>query len=150
MRRRAKTLIAMTLASGALTAVALAPAGQAQLPTCPPGTTNTQYCQVGPPVISAKALAAACRSAGLRVHVPATTITSVAGLKTVTVTLDGKRVKRVTTGSKNFTLMGITIKTRGLKAGLHTVVLTAVDSGGRTSRRVFHFSICKPKPKFTG
>jgi hypothetical protein len=150
MRGRAKTLVALTLASGALSAVALAPTGQAQLPTCPPGTTNTQYCQVGPPVISAHALAAACRSAGAVVHLPATTVTSVAGLKNVTVTLDGKRIKRVSTKSKNFTLKGVTIKTRGLKAGLHTVVLTAVDSGGRTSRRVFHFSICKPKPKFTG
>jgi hypothetical protein len=150
LRGRAKTLIVTTLASSALAGAVLAPVGHAQLPTCPPGTTNTQYCQVGPPLISAKALAAACRSTGASVHLPAATITSVGGLKTVTVTLDGKRIKRVKTSSKSFKLKSITIGTKGLKAGLHTVVVTAVDSGGRTARRVFHFAICKPKPKFTG
>lgn len=145
-----KSLGATIFATAALVAAIAAPVGHAQLPTCAPGTTNTQYCQIGPPVISAKALAAACHAAGAQVHVPSATITSVAGLRTVTVTLDGKRIKRVKTSSKKFTLKGITVSTRGLKAGLHTIVVTAVDGGGRTSRRVLHFAICKPKPKFTG
>jgi hypothetical protein len=150
MRGRGKTLAVSTFAAAALAVAILAPAGQAQLPVCAPGTTNTLYCQVGPPVLSAGALAAACRASGARVHIPTATITSVAGLRTITVTLDGKRIKRVTTSAKSFTLKNIFVSTKGLKAGLHTVIVTAVDSGGRTARRVFHFSICRPKPKFTG
>ena len=132
-----------------------APAGQAQLPTCPPGTTNVQYCAVGPPVLSANALSAVCRASSARVHLPATTITSVAGLKSVTVKLDGRTIKTVkisarVSAAKSFTLKNVTIKTAGLKPGLHTVIVTAVDTAGRTARRTFHFTICKPKPKFTG
>ena len=137
------------LTSAALALAVLAPAGHAQLPTCQPGTTNTQYCQIGPPVLSAHALSAACRASASRVLVPATTITSVAGLKTVKVTLDGRTIKTVHTSAKSFTLKNVRIKA-GLKPGLHTIVVTATDTGGRVAKRVFHFTICKPKPKFTG
>jgi hypothetical protein len=149
MRGR-RSLGATLFAAGALAAAVAAPAGHAQLPICPPGTTSLLYCQVGPPVLSTHALAAACRAKGAVVRVPSTAITSVAGLRTVTVTLDGKRIKRIKTSSTSFTLKGIRIPTRGLKAGLHAIVITAIDSGGRTSKHVFHFAICKPTPKFTG
>ena len=146
-----KHLLVSMFAASALTLAILAPAGQAQLPTCPPGTTNTQYCQVGPPVLNAHALSAACRASASRVLVPTTTITSVAGLKTITVKLDGHTIKTVRTASKkSYTLKNVKLNTSGLKPGLHTVTVTAVDTGGRTSRRVFRFTICKPKPKFTG
>jgi Tfp pilus assembly protein PilX len=155
MRRYGKKFVAPAMASGALMLSILAPVGHAQLPTCPPGTTNVQYCQVGPPVLSAQALSAACRASAARVHIPATTITSVGGLKRVTVKLDGRTIKTVKISAKtsalnSFTLKNLSISTKGLKAGLHTVTVTAVDAAGRTARRVFRFTICKPKPKFTG
>jgi hypothetical protein len=151
MRGHGRTFLALLLASAALVVAILAPASQAQLPTCPPGTTNTLYCQVGPPVLSAKALSAACRASAARVHIPATTITSVAGLRSVTVKLDGHTIKTVKISVKNsFTLKNLSVSAKGLKPGLHTVTVTAVDTAGRTARRVFHFAICKPKPKFTG
>ena len=146
-----KSLGAIVFASLALAIAIAAPAGQAQLPICQPGTTNTQYCQIGPPVLSAHALSAACRASGARVTVPSTAITSVAGIKTIKVTLDGRKVKSVSLKSvKSFTLKNVVVKTRGLRAGLHTIVVTVTDSGGRTSKRIFHFTICRPKPKFTG
>lgn len=146
-----KSLTLPVLASAALCAAVLAPASQAQLPVCAPGTTNTQYCQIGPPVIVAPASGAACRSAGSLFRVPKTAISSVAGLVKIVVRLDGRVIKTVHKSSvKSYTLSGVTIPTRGLKAGLHTVTITATDSGGRTSRRTLHFSICHPKPKFTG
>ena len=52
--------------------------------------------------------------------------------------------------SISFTLKNVSVSTRGVKPGLHTVTVTAVDASGRTARRVFRFTICKPKPKFTG
>ena len=151
MKGHGRNFFITALASAALAVAILAPAGQAQLPTCPPGTTNTQYCAVGPPVLSAHALSAACRASAARVHIPTTTITSVAGLKSVTVKLDGHTIKTVKTSAKNsFTLKNVSVNTKGLKPGLHTVTVTAVDTAGRSARRVFHFTICKPKPKFTG
>jgi hypothetical protein len=148
---RKKQFLIPALASCALMLTIFTPAGHAQLPTCPPGTTNTQYCQVGPPVLSAHALSAACRASAARVQIPTTTITSVGGLKTVTVKLDGRTIKTVKVSSKNsYTLKNLSVSTKGLKAGLHTVTVTAVDAAGRSARRVLHFSICKPKPKFTG
>jgi hypothetical protein len=89
------------------------------------------------------------------VHIPTTTITSAGGLKTVTVKLDGHTIKTVKISAKtaavnSYTLKNVSISTKGLKSGLHTVTVTAVDAAGRTARRVFHFTICKPKPKFTG
>ena len=151
MRGPGRKFFISVFASGALMAAILAPVGHAQLPTCAPGTTNTQYCQIGPPVLSTRALSAACRASAATVHIPTTTISSVGGLTRVTVKLDGRTIKTVKVSSKkSFTLSGISIKTKGLKPGLHTVTITAVDSGGRTARRVLHFTICKPKPKFTG
>ena len=151
MKISARGLGVPIVVSAALCAAVLAPASQAQLPTCAPGTTNTTYCQIGPPIIVAPASGAACRSAGAIFHVPRTSISSVAGLTRITVRLDGHTIKTVKKSSvKAYTLTGVTIPTRGLKTGLHTVTITAVDSGGRTSKRTLHFSICKPKPKFTG
>jgi hypothetical protein len=155
MRGHGRTLHIPALAACALAFAVFVPAGQAQLPTCPPGTTNTQYCAVGPPVLSAHALSAACRASAARVRIPATTVTSVAGLKSVTVKLDGHTIKTVkisakAAATKTFTLKNVSVSTKGLKPGLHTVTVTAVDTAGRTARRVFRFTICKPKPKFTG
>lgn len=155
MRGQGKKFLVPMLASCALAASVFVSVGHAQLPPCQPGKTNPQYCQPGPPVLSAHALSAACRASAAKVHIPATTITSVAGLKSVTVKLDGHKIKAVkisarTAAKNSFTLKNVTINTAGLKAGLHTVTVTAVDTAGRTARRVFHFTICKPKPKFTG
>jgi hypothetical protein len=143
------------LASAALALAVIAPAGQAALPTCPPGTTNANYCQTSTvlngPVLKAQALSAACRASAARMRVPATAITAAAGLKRVTVTLDGHVLKTVKmSAKKSYTLKSVSFSTRGLKVGLHTITVTAVDSAGKTARRVFHFTICKPKPKFTG
>lgn len=148
---RARTYFIPAFAACALMFAIAAPAGQAQLPICAPGTTNTQYCQIGPPIIVAPAVSAGCRSAGARFHVPTTAISSVAGISRIVVRLDGRKIKTVRLSSaKSFTLKSITISTRGLRAGLHTVTITATDSGGRVSKRTLHFAICKPKPKFTG
>ena len=103
------------------------------------------------PKISVAGVRRACvaskSSFRLRFHV-ATTAT----VKSVTVTLDGHRIK--STKRSSFTL---TIRAKGLKAGRHRVTVKAVDSAGQTTTLHRSFTICravKPRrhaaPRFTG
>lgn len=123
-------------------------------PSSPPSEVPAQALSSSPPTFSAHALSAACRAAASRIRVPATTIRSAAGLKLVTIKLDGQTIKTLTISpaKDTFTLKNFQINTRGLKRGLHTVAVTATDSAGSVARRVFRFTICEPKAKakFTG
>jgi hypothetical protein len=134
-------------------AFAFAPAGNAQLPSCPPGTTNLLYCTttglqaplsttVRGTVLSANVCRAHARP--LRVD---ETITSASGIRRVVVTLDGRRIKSQTSGR-----LRLTINTRRLKNTVHTLVIKVTDGAGRTTSRKFHFRLCAASriPKFTG
>jgi hypothetical protein len=145
---------AILVAASALAATAaLASTGQAQLPTCPPGTTNSLYCQTtgvqtpqGVLVRGTQLSANVCRSRSRPLHL-AETITTASGIRRVSVTLDGRTIKTQTSGR-----LGLTIGTRNLKNGIHTIKITIVDKAGRKTTRTLHFRICAARrvPTFTG
>jgi hypothetical protein len=79
-------------------------------------------------------------------------ITAPAGIKSVTVSLDGKRVARTTKG--RFT---VAVKTGKLKAGRHTLTAVALDNRGQKTtvhKTIARCAAAKPKartgPRFTG
>ena len=137
-----------TAAIGA--SVVLATSGHAQLPACPPGTTNPLYCSttgVQKPIIrgtSPSANVCQSRSRPLRLS---ETITAAGGIRRVTVTLDGRTIKSQKSGQ-----LGLTIGTRNLKVGIHTIKIKTVDKSGQQTTRTLHFRICALKrvPTFTG
>lgn len=133
--------------------VVLAPSGQAQLPACPPGSTNSLYCQTtgvqtpqGVLVRGTSLNANVCRARSRPLHL-SETITAGAGIRKVTVTLDGRTIKSQKSGN-----LALTIGTRNLKTGVHTIKIKVVDKSGRTTTRTLHFRICAARrvPTFTG
>jgi Tol biopolymer transport system component len=102
------------------------------------------------PAVSVAGVRRACVSRSplnVRVHV-----TSPVGLKSVTVSLDGKRLRRSSSG--RFTLK---IKMSGLKAGRHKLRIVTVDKAGKkvtTTRTIARCAVAKPRrraaPRFTG
>lgn len=142
MPKRSNVLVGM-LAASAMAAAALAPASQAQLSICPPGTTNTQYCTIAAAPTIAGTGSSGCAPATLHVN---ETVTAQAGIGKITIKLDGKTIKTQT--SPNIKL---TIKPKGLKVGVHTITISVRDKNGKTVTRTIHFRACAPKkPKFTG
>jgi hypothetical protein len=145
---------AIVVATGALAAtVALAASGHAQLPSCPPGSTNTLYCQTigvqspqGVLVRGTSLSANVCRARSRPLHL-SETITAASGIRRVSVTLDGRTIKSQKSGH-----LRLTIGTRNLKTGVHTIKITIVDKAGRKTTRTLHFRICAARrvPTFTG
>ena len=137
--------IILPLVVTASSAAFLVTPGHAQLPPCPPGTVNPLYCEVPAPTVHVQALRATCHR-NSPVHVNAT-ITAQGGLTRVRITLDGKTIKTQKSGK-----VRITIKTKGLKVGVHKVKIVATDKSGKHTTRTLTFRVCKPRPlaQFTG
>jgi hypothetical protein len=53
-------------------------------------------------------------------------------------------------GATKKKISGVTISTVGLSVGVHTITIKVVDVRGKSRTTTYHFSICKPKPIFTG
>ena len=142
------------VAAAALAAmVALTTDGQAQLPSCAPGTTNSLYCQTagvqtpqGVLVRGTQLSANVCRNRAQPLHL-VETITTASGIRRVRVTLDGRTIKTQTSGH-----LKLTIGTRNLKTGIHTIKITIVEKTGRKTTRTLHFRLCAALhvPTFTG
>jgi hypothetical protein len=67
-----------------------------------------------------------------------------AGLRRVTVFLGKNRIKSITYKGKPKTKQfSVTITTRGLKPGVHTLTVKVRDVKGKTTSKHAHFSICK-------
>jgi hypothetical protein len=107
------------------------------------------------PRIAPISISATCQKTGAILHLPAITITSVAGLKTITVTVAG-RAKPLATynnlhSATRKTIRGLTVNTHGLGPGAHTIVIKATDTRNKTSKRTLRLAICKiTPPPFTG
>jgi methionine-rich copper-binding protein CopC len=147
-----KRAIGVTMAAVAATAM-LAASGHAQLPKCPPGATNPLYCQTtgvqtpqGVLVRGTKLSANVCRARSRPLHL-SETITAASGIRRVSVTLDGRTIKSQKSGH-----LQLTIGTRNLKTGVHTIKITIVDGTGHKTTRTLHFRICAARrvPTFTG
>jgi hypothetical protein len=113
-------------------------------------TCDTLYTPpCGPPsaVVVSKA---SCQKTGKTLHFPIR-LHAPAGLRKVLVTFRGKKIKTVTYQGKPETkTLSVTISTRGFKPALFTLTVKVTDVKGRTATRHAHFTICKPKPVFTG
>jgi len=114
------------------------------------GTGTIVNDDVAKPAVGVAGVRRACTSSST-VHVRFT-INAAAGLKSVTVTLDGKRVARTT--KSRFT---IAVHTKKLKAGRHTLTAVALDNKGQKTtvrKTIARCAAATPKrkaaPRFTG
>ena len=114
-----------------------------------PGTGTILNDDFAAPKVSVAGVRRACISSAVRVRFSINTKT---GLKSVRVTLDGKRV--ASTQKKRFT---VAVNGRKLKAGRHRLVVVATDKAGKKTTLRRTISVCaaaKPRrqtgPRFTG
>jgi hypothetical protein len=106
-----------------------------------------------PPCTPPKATIAsivACQNTGAILSFPVTASAN-AGLRKITVTFRGKVIKTVTfSGATTKKRVAVVINTRGFKPGLYTLTVKVTDRKGKTVTKTAHFTICHPKPVFTG
>jgi len=114
------------------------------------GTGTIVNDDVAKPKVGVAGVRRACVSSGT-VHVRFS-ITAPAGIKSVTISLDGKRVARSTKG--RFT---VAVKTGKLKSGRHTLTAVAIDNRGQKTtvrKTIARCAAAKPRrhtgPRFTG
>ena len=136
---------------GERTAAVSPPAPPAPPPSSPVGGAAPPPASLPVPAkatVSVAGLRTACVSTSFS---PAVSIRAPAGVKKVTVSIDGHPVQ--TTKKSKFKL---SVNVRKLKPGRHTLTVVAVDSRNRatTTRRSFlrcaQKAVVKPQPKFTG
>jgi hypothetical protein len=103
---------------------------------------------IGPTVIARSAVA--CRNTGAVLRFPVS-VHAIAGLAKATAKYKGKVIKSITFhGNPQSGHFTVVISTRGNKPGLFTLTLHVTDVRGKSASRTVHFTICRPKPVFTG
>jgi hypothetical protein len=138
-------LVAVLAVTTSLASGAAKPRAHAAAALC--GTTYTPACTAPQATVASKA---ACRNTGAILTFPVTASAN-AGLRKVTVTFRGKVIKTVRfTNQATRKTFTVVINTHGFKPGLFTLTVKATDVRGVTVTRKAHFSICHPKPVFTG
>ena len=85
---------------------------------------------------------------------PPLTVRAVAGIQSVTIVVHSqpRTIVHLTNlhGAQQKTFKGLTINTHGLSSGVHTVIVTVVDTRGKRATKVIPFAICRPKPQTPG
>jgi hypothetical protein len=116
------------------------------------GGTYTPACSK--PKIAFPTPSAACTTAGGFYKLPTLTFTSVAGIRSITLSLGGpSAVKSITFtggGPTQYKVQGVKIPTKGLPAGPQHITITVKDIKGKTASTMLRFSVCTAKPVFTG
>jgi hypothetical protein len=108
-----------------------------------------------PPNIIPIVITTTCHKEGTTIHIPKFTVTAIAGIKTITISVKGRKkpvktYKNLNSAQKK-TIGGLTVSTAGLKPGAHTITIKVTDTRGKTFSRTLHIAICTPKPPpFTG
>lgn len=150
MRKLIVTLLSAFVLAGLSAGMALAahrPRGHAAAPPALCGTLYRPACRPPGSVISS---IASCRNTGTVLSIPIR-VRSNAGLKRVKVMVRGRTLKIFKfRGRPTNKRLRVKISTRGLHAGIYQVKVIVTDVRGVTRSKVAHFSICKPKPVFTG
>ena len=101
------------------------------------------------PVVISRSVVA-CQQTGTTLTFPVT-LRANAGLRGATVRFRGKKVKsKKFPGNPTSAKFKVTVHTKGLKAGLFTLSTKVTDTRGKSATKSVHFTICKPKPVFTG
>jgi hypothetical protein len=115
------------------------------------GTRYTPRCSGPAVVVTPPSLQ--CKAPGKSVALAPIKASSIAGIRKITIKVDGKTVKTYTfhgSGPQHKTVSGVSISTKGYKAGVHTVTVTTTDVKGKTATRTVRFTVCTVKPAFTG
>jgi hypothetical protein len=107
-----------------------------------------------PPAIQHRTVSVGCHKPGAAFTLPSITVSAVAGLKKVTVTVHS-RARTILTlshfnGARHRNLTGLTINTHGLGSGAHVIFVTVIDTRGKKTVQAIPFAICKPKPRTAG
>ena len=130
-----------SLASGA----SRPPHGHAALVKC--GTLYTPTCKAPSAVVAS---IAACKAAGATVNFPIA-LSANAGIRNVAVKFRGKTIKSVSySGQPTKKHLTAGVHTAGLKPGIYSVSVKITDVRGKSKTSLAHFSVCEPKPVFTG
>ena len=91
-----------------------------------------------------------CQASGTILSFPIT-VHANAGLSKATVRRAGKTIKTKTfPGAPTNASFSVTVNTHGFGPGLFTLGVTVRDTRGKTASKTAHFTICRPKPVFTG
>jgi hypothetical protein len=144
-------VLALVCTGAVLTVGATAALGAAHDKHC--GTLYKPACT--PPHVDAIAISVECHPAGTVIALAKTTVTSNAGLTTVTITVHStskviKEYKHLN-GALELKVKNVSIDTDGFSSGVHTITITAVDELGKKGTKSVHFAICvPPPPPFTG
>jgi hypothetical protein len=143
-----KLLFTLSLAA----AIAVVMAGLASgAATSRCGTRYTPRCSG--PALSVVPPSLKCKAPGAKVTVAPIKVSSIAGIRRITIKVDGKTVKTYTfhgTGPQHKTISSFSVSTKGLKAGVHTVTVTTTDVKGKSATQTVRFTVCVVKPVFTG
>jgi hypothetical protein len=108
---------------------------------------NPIYC--APPAVSAASIVN-CEHAGTTLKFPITAHAQ-AGLKSAIVKFRSTTIKKKSfPHHPNTARFTATLSTRGFRPGLFRLSTTITDTLGKKASRSVHFTICKPKPVFTG
>jgi hypothetical protein len=111
---------------------------------------NTLYTPPCTPPKATVTSIVACRNTGTILTFPVTASAN-AGLRRITVTFQGRTIKTVkVSGATTHKAFTVVISTRGFRPGLYTLTVKATDARGKTVTKRAHFTICTPKPVFTG
>jgi len=141
MRKLLISLIAVSALCGVAASVA------SSAPPQGPCAVNAIYCP--PPALHATSIVA-CQATGKTLRFPITA-NSAAGLQSGLVRFRGRIIKKKSFPSHpNTAHFTATLSTRGFKPGLFRLTASITDTLGKTASRSVHFTICKPKPVFTG
>ena len=101
------------------------------------------------PVVIARS-AVACQNTGTTLRFPVA-VRANAGLKSATAKFRGKTIKTVKfKGSPTNGSFTVVVHTQGLRPSIFTLTIKATDTRNVSASRNVHFTICKPKPVFTG
>jgi hypothetical protein len=151
MRRLIFMLVGATAALAATAGIA-AGAGPIKCKVAPPGTPAIQlalYCQN--PQLTVGPVSVVCHAPGASIRLPAIKVRANAGIARITVSVDGRTIRtfKYNTGPTSKTVR-VTVRTVGLRAGVHTVRITTVDNRNKRVSTTRRFAICRPVPHFTG
>lgn len=108
------------------------------------------------PVVSGKTVTVKCHKFGSTFVVPKLTLRAVAGLKSISITVHStpRKLLLLTSlhGATLKVIHNLAIKTAGLKAGPHLIIVKVTDVRNVTTTQIIPFAVCKapPKPVTTG
>ncbi len=143
-----KVLLTLVIACVAVLAVAGLASG-ATKKHC--GTLYTPKCRK--PTITVRHIPPQCKKPSSTFTLPTVKIHSIAGIRKIQITVGStvvytKSFKGI--GPQNWTIKGLKVSAKGLAKGGHSVKIFVKDINGKTASDTLHFTVCAPKPVFTG